>query len=83
MRKQLHNYIQVLKGSIRVFCRVKPLSNPSSELQLELRKSGDYNKNVITFPQCLKNEFPSQLEIAADNSSKLYHFDCIFPPDCT
>jgi hypothetical protein len=25
LRKHLHNHVQMLKGSMRVFCRIKPL----------------------------------------------------------
>ena len=27
VRKHLHNHVQMLKGSMRVFCRIKPLQN--------------------------------------------------------
>ena len=45
IRKHLHNHIQILKGNIRVFCRVKPLDNSSMQ-GLELRKSST-NQNCI------------------------------------
>lgn len=38
VRKHMHNHIQILKGNIRVFCRVKPLT-ASKTGELELRKS--------------------------------------------
>ena len=60
IRKHLHNHIQILKGNIRVFCRVKPLDNCAME-GLELRKSST-NQKCINLTQ-VKNELPSSLEL--------------------
>jgi kinesin family protein C1 len=60
IRKHLHNHIQILKGNIRVFCRVKPLDNSSVD-GLELRKSST-NQNCINLTQ-VQNELPSSLEL--------------------
>lgn len=37
-RRKLHTFIQELRGSIRVFCRVKPVSNVLLCLNLGTRK---------------------------------------------
>jgi kinesin family protein C1 len=72
----------VLKGNIRVFCRVKPLTS-SGFSQLELRKSST-NKNCINFPTLKKNEVPSSLEVGSgDGQNKMFHFDSVFPPSAT
>ena len=78
MRKHLHNHVQILKGSMRVFCRIKPLQNTGLD-QLELRKSS-VNHNCITYPTPPNNELPASLELLDSHTSKLFHFDCVFPP---
>eukprot|EP00347_Sterkiella_histriomuscorum_P015099 403358324 len=83
MRKQLHHYIQVLKGSIRVFCRVKPAINNRLSIAFDVAAQ-EQQKQIITFPQRLKNEFPSQLELGSvqnEMQTKLFNFDCVFPPE--
>jgi kinesin family member C1 len=80
----MHHQIQNLKGNIRVYCRVKPLTG-SSQFQLELRKSST-NQNCINFPSTLNNEFPTSLEVQPSapgnegGGTKLFHFDNVFPP---
>jgi hypothetical protein len=61
LRKHLHNHVQMLRGSMRVFCRIKPLQNEGSE-QLELRKSSG-NQNCISYPATPGNELPTSLEL--------------------
>ncbi|TNV84138.1 hypothetical protein FGO68_gene9842 [Halteria grandinella] len=90
VRKHMHNHIQILKGNIRVFCRVKPLT-ASKTGELELRKSS-MNQNVIQIanpPSSSIKEFPTTLELTTESNqviadksgnAKLYHFDCVFPP---
>jgi len=79
IRKHQHNHIQMLKGNIRVFCRVKPLTSLNPLEQLELRKSSNL-KDCITFPGLLKNEIPTSLELG---QGQMYHFDAVFPPSTT
>ena len=74
----MHSHIQVLKGNIRVFCRVKPI------LQQRISEIFDDKvKNCIQFPCISSNELPTQLKVVnpANNESKLFHFDSIFPPE--
>ncbi|CDW75746.1 carboxy-terminal kinesin 2 [Stylonychia lemnae] len=81
MRKQLHNHIQILKGNIRVYCRVKPLL--ASRLSQNF-SSMDQVKSSIEFPQRLRDELQTQLEVnGTDQQSKLFHFDCVFPHEST
>ena len=61
LRKHLHNHVQMLKGSMRVFCRIKPLQNSCND-SLELRKSCT-NQNCITLPTPPNNELPQSLEL--------------------
>jgi hypothetical protein len=61
VRKHLHNHVQMLKGSMRVFCRIKPLQNSKYD-SLELRRSCA-NQNCISYPTPPNNELPSSLEL--------------------
>ena len=63
-RKQLFNQIQELKGNIRVYCRVRPLSNREHDSQL----------NAITYPDA------NQLSIlnAEKRTSHQFEFEQVF-----
>ena len=63
-RKQLFNQIQELKGNIRVYCRVRPLSNREQDSQL----------NAITFPEA------NQLSIvnSEKRTSHQFEFEQVF-----
>ena len=69
-RKQLHNQLEDMKGKIRVYCRVRPLSNSEKERE-------ESNKMVIT----MVDEFT--LLVNGKNAQKTYLFDSVFGPDST
>ena len=69
-RKQLHNQLEDMKGKIRVYCRVRPLSNSEKERE-------ESNKMVIT----LLDEFT--LLVNGKNAQKQYVFDSVFGIDST
>ena len=58
-RKQLFNQIQELKGNIRVYCRVRPLSNREQDSQL----------NAISFPEA------NQLSIVNNEKKTAHQFE--------
>ena len=58
-RKQLFNTLQELKGNIRVYCRVRPLSNREQDSQL----------NAITFPDS------NQLSIVNNEKKTSHNFE--------
>ena len=58
-RKQLFNQIQELKGNIRVYCRVRPLSNREQDSQL----------NAISFPDS------NQLSIVNNEKKTSHQFE--------
>lgn len=62
-RKHLHNYIEDLKGKIRVYCRVRPLL--SSEIDRGC-------KNVISRKDDLS------LIVETKNGPKFYNFDSCY-----
>merc|ERR1719199_332568 len=64
-RKKLHNAIEDLKGSIRVFCRVRPLS------ALEANQ-GD--ENVIEQTDCMT------VTVTGKTSKVPFAFDSVFLP---
>jgi len=66
-RKKLHNTVEDLKGSIRVFCRVRPLSSKENH-------SGDTD---VT-----KQADPMTLEVVkdAEGGKEKYSYDAVFTP---
>jgi len=50
-RKQIHNYIQQLKGNIRVFCRIKPIHSSNIVSCSELNGSISVQSTVISIGQ--------------------------------
>jgi len=50
-RKRLHNLVQELKGNIRVFCRVKPLTSDESESGVRSSVRVQENQRSITCGQ--------------------------------
>ena len=69
-RKDLHNQLEDMKGAIRLFCRIRPLSN--NELSREESK----------IPIALsKDEFTVELHGKTQNVN--YNFDSVFGPDST
>lgn len=66
-RRRLHNTLAELKGQIRVFCRVRPLSSK------ELAKCG--GEEAIHFPE------EDMLVVSAGGGDKEYEFDRVYSPD--
>ncbi|PWV01428.1 putative C-terminal motor kinesin [Trypanosoma cruzi] len=69
LRKQYYNTIQELKGNIRVYCRVRPLT--PKEI------SGGHN-SVMEFPSTDELKFVDQ-----NGRPKLFEFDEVYPPAAT
>ena len=67
-RKKLHNMIEDLKGKIRVYCRVRPLSDTELEKRCE---------SVVSIP----DEFTINIE--AKQGLKQFNFDHCFGEDST
>lgn len=69
-RKQLHNQMEDIKGSIRVYARIRPLT--SSE-------SGDPEKAHIS----VSTEDNMSVMVETKNGRKTFNFDSCFDPDST
>ena len=70
-RKRLFNLVQELRGNIRVFCRVRPIS-------LTEEKAG--RNNVITFPADESDELFVDM---GNGRKKRFEFDKVLKPGCT
>jgi len=86
----MHGILQCLQGSMRVYCRVKPLDNSDAvlkteaEFQLAFRKSAnDEMQNCISIGQQFsKQELPTSIELRLGQREKQdFHFNGVFPPD--
>ncbi|XP_048829161.1 kinesin-like protein KIFC3 isoform X2 [Brienomyrus brachyistius] len=69
LRKKYHNELVRLKGNIRVFCRVRPVS------QGELNE----DKNVVTFDP---ND-DAVLQLSNKGKPLMFELDKVFPPEAT
>jgi chromosome segregation ATPase len=69
-RKDLHNQLEDMKGAIRLFCRIRPLSK--SELERE------ESKTPVVF---IDDEFTVSLKGKAHQIK--YNFDAVFGPNST
>ena len=69
-RKDLHNQLEDMKGAIRLFCRIRPLSN--SELERE------ESKQMIVVAE---DEFTAT--VFGKQQPHKYTFDSVFGPDST
>jgi predicted nucleic acid-binding Zn-ribbon protein len=69
LRKQLFNQIQELKGNIRVYCRVRPLSS----------RENDSQENCINYPEDDK----LAIDNAEKKISHSFEFEKIFQPNST
>jgi kinesin family protein C2/C3 len=67
-RKRLHNLVQELRGNIRVFCRVRPLSR---------KNVADGARASVGFP----SDTEISLDVAGKMSA--FQFDRVFDPDST
>jgi len=70
-RRRLHNMVEDLKGSIRVFCRVRPLSQREKDL-----KDTDISQQVDTMTVTVQK--PSVGTIPHDVEQ--FNFDAVFKP---
>jgi len=73
LRKKLHNTLEDLKGKIRVFCRMRPLS--SSELARGCVSVCEFSSSQTT----VKIQDPNQ----SKRPPKVYEFDSVFSPSCS
>lgn len=71
-RKKLHNLVLELKGNIRVFVRVRPISAKEKDSELP-------GEPTITFAEDCK----VSVHEATTSRRKWFEFDKAFPPTCT
>jgi kinesin family protein C2/C3 len=73
MRKEYYNKLQELKGNIRVFCRVRPMSEQEQAHQSTLLATANsgYDVSMVT-------DFPAENAIRL--SKKRFDFDRVFEP---
>ncbi|EDV22960.1 uncharacterized protein TRIADDRAFT_28367 [Trichoplax adhaerens] len=79
-RRKLHNCVQELKGNIRVFCRVRPLTNSEGAKMypshIIFAEGSDANIKLLQSSQ------PSDTPSTKGNSNKYeFKFDKVFHPD--
>lgn len=76
LRRKLHNQVQELKGNIRVFCRVRPSSEPASEITpMQYPDERDDAKEI----NILGPEERSSLG-AVSRKNNTFSFDRVFNP---
>ncbi|KAG0249684.1 kinesin-like nuclear fusion protein [Mortierella polycephala] len=82
IRRRLHNTIQELKGNIRVFCRVRPVTTsknaPRAETTTASMKYPDQEGRGIEFAHSTESATGSQIEKAYP-----FTFDKVFQPTST
>mmetsp|Transcript_23241 Transcript_23241/g.60524 ORF Transcript_23241/g.60524 Transcript_23241/m.60524 type:complete len:699 (-) Transcript_23241:7-2103(-) len=72
-RKRLHNLVQELRGNIRVYCRVRPVS------RRELENGGDEGcRQCVQFP-----EDGLSVEVRSAKKEKTFEYDQVFACDST
>ena len=72
-RKRLHNLVQELRGNIRVYCRVRPVSSR------ELENGGDEGcRQCVQFP-----EDGISVEVRSAKKAKTFEYDQVFACDST
>jgi len=64
-RRKLHNMVEDLKGSIRVFCRIRPLSG---------KEKGNNEEDVTTRVD------PMTVEVVDNKGPQTFMFDAVFKP---
>ena len=80
-RKRLHNQIEDMKGAIRVFCRIRPLSG--SELargNIDITEYMTDRCSIEVFPPVEDPENPGQKRKATHDKAKKFTFDAVFSP---
>ncbi|KAJ1448857.1 P-loop containing nucleoside triphosphate hydrolase protein [Pelagophyceae sp. CCMP2097] len=65
-RKRLHNLVQELRGNIRVFCRVRPVSRRERE------NGGDDLSECVSFPA------DGDIRVESNRKEKTWSFDRVF-----
>ena len=85
-RKQLFCMVQKLKGSMRVYCRVKPLDNQQAEdsepFQLAARSSAAaFMQNCIEIHPSFQGNHPIGMKIQLEKEKLTYNFDGVFGPE--
>ncbi|CAE7446095.1 klpA [Symbiodinium natans] len=71
LRRRIHNALEDLKGSIRVFCRIRPINKREQELQ-------DVDVTDIVDSMTVNTQKPSFGTIA--NEPEQFNFDAVFKP---
>lgn len=85
LRRSLHERLQQLKGNIRVFCRIKPLSNDDSEqTQFEIldEDSSDGISQTLIMSKDIVEQIPTRSSSHSIKSNcHTFCFDKVFGPD--
>ncbi|EGB03936.1 hypothetical protein AURANDRAFT_1243, partial [Aureococcus anophagefferens] len=68
-RKRLHNLVQELRGNIRVFCRVRPVSKRERE------HAGEDMASCVSFPN------DGEINVASGRKEKTFEYDQVFNVD--
>jgi predicted outer membrane repeat protein len=76
-RRKLHNTIEDMKGSIRVFCRIRPLS--SSEIAKSCTDITEYVSNKTSI-RLVMDDLKGQAQDEEDIVKKTFSFDSVFSP---
>eukprot|EP00439_Symbiodinium_sp_Y106_P076786 s2706_g15.t2 len=71
LRRRIHNALEDLKGSIRVFCRIRPINKREKELQ-------DVDVTELVDSMTVNTQKPSYGSIA--NDPEQFNFDAVFKP---
>jgi kinesin family protein C1 len=65
-RRKLHNYIQELRGNIRVYCRVKPKGDMN------------YSESVVKYPEMSLKSCQDRHIFTIELNNSIFHFDKVF-----
>jgi hypothetical protein len=77
LRKKLHNTVEDMKGKIRVYARVRPISG---------KETARGNTDVVQFPDEYTLDVtapPAEGDKAAKKITKSFQYDTVFPPAST
>lgn len=81
-RRKLHNRLQELKGNIRVFCRIRPVSSSEPIAAIESSEGEEFNQNCKQDLAISKDDSGAQSSYNLGGSSKPsiqnFQFDKIF-----
>ena len=73
-KRRLHNCIQEMKGNIRVFCRVRPSTEPKEQTAVECRKGGQILTVDLPSKGIDRNGNPRKAD------QKTFAYDAVFGP---